>query len=158
MEITLGSLLFSSSSCTTANAQAVIEGTYVLPYTGKDAYGVGYGTTLANGMAVAFMWYCQPTAYYSSAVSALFTFRYCDGSKTCFARYNDDLGFDALGYPTIFGPSLKTLCNYTPGDTSPFYWNSSQINGFNQGPLTCGNSGNQGVKRYGLSITITPSW
>ena len=157
MQITLGSLIFSSSSCTTSDAQSFIEGTYILPYTRKEAFGVLYGTTFSSGMAISFLWYCKPTAYFSSAISALVTFRYCDGSKTCFARFSNDLGFDAPGY-SLFGPSLPTLCNYTPGSTSPFDWNAAPANGFNQGPLNCENQANQGSNRYNLAITFTPSW
>jgi hypothetical protein len=158
VQVTLGSLVFSSSSCAPADAQSLIEGTYVLPYTGKDSYAVGYGTTLSNGMTLGFAWYCAPIAYYSSAISAMLAIRYCDGGKTCFARFDNDLGFDAPGYPPVFGQSVPTLCNYTQGSTSPFYWNAAPANGFNQGPLICENQANQGNQRYNLAITFTPLW
>ena len=157
LEVSLGSLQFSSGSCTDADAEALIEGTYVLPFWFGDTLAAYYRTTLANGMMVGFGWYCATDSLSGSPANAIFTFRYCDAPQTCFARYDSDYAFDPIG-GTTFGAQIPTMCAVTAGDTTAYTISYSDPKSFEQGPLTCGSAPNAGMRRYNMTVTMTPTW
>ena len=157
LEVSLGSLLFSSGSCTHADAEALIEGTYVLPFWFSDTTAAYYKTTLANGMTIGFGWYCATDSLSGSPVNAIFAFEYCDGSKTCFARHDSIYAFDPIG-GTTFGAEIPTTCAVTAGDATAYTISYNDPKSFEQGPLTCGSAPNSGRRRYNITVTMTPTW
>lgn len=147
--LTLGSQIttFDPTSCGRAAAEALINGTYSLPFP--------YSTVLSNGMTLTVAWYC------SGAVSMFLEIRFCDTAQPCLDRANLDFQFDAPGY-SVFGSSAPTLCSITQGDTTAW---TGQSNNPGNDPITiAGNlftcSQNSGFQfdRYNISISITPSW
>ena len=157
LEVSLGSLLFSSGSCTHADAEAFIAGTYVLPFWFGDTTAAYYKTTLLNGLTVAFTWHCATDDFFGTPVNARFSFRYCDASQTCFARYDSDYAFDPIG-GTTFGAEIPTTCAVTAGDATAYTISYSDPKSFEQGPLTCGSAPNAGMRRYNMTVTMTPTW
>jgi hypothetical protein len=157
LEVSLGALQFSSGSCTDADVEAFIEGTYVLPFWFGDTTAANYQTTLANGMVVTFSWYCATASHSGSSANAIFSFDYCDGSKTCIARYISVYAFDAIG-GTTFGAEIPTMCGVTTGDTTAYTISYGDPKSFEQGPLSCLSVLNAGRRRYNMTVTMTPTW
>jgi hypothetical protein len=81
-EVTLGALLSGSTgSCVTADAEAQVNGTYVLPYIGPNGFGsIIYRLTLDNGMNVEYRIPCE------SIGLSEFVITFCDLATACFQR------------------------------------------------------------------------
>jgi hypothetical protein len=157
--ITLGTNLgsFNPTSCSTAQAEAVINGTYVLPF---DAAASGYAiykTTLSNGTEIGISWYCTGLNYFGSLVSIALSFRFCDVSLSCFDRSNWDFLFDAPGY-SVFGVSAPTLCSITQGDTSSFSGEILNNINLDDGLTSCSQNSGYSFDRYKVTVSVTPSW
>jgi hypothetical protein len=153
--LTLGSQIttFNPTSCGRSAAEALINGTYSLPFP--------YSTVLSNGMTLTVAWYCSGITVFETRVSMIFEIRFCDTAQSCLDRANYDFWFDAPGYST-FGSSAPTLCSITQGDTTPW---TGESNSPGNDPITiAGNlftcSQNSGFQfdRYNISISIAPSW
>lgn len=154
LEVSLGALLFSSGTCTDADAEALIEGTWVLPFLFGDTIGANYKTTLANGVEVGFSWYCNTQ---SPSKNADFAFSYCDGSKTCIARYVSGYSFGVPGQ-AVWPANIPLLCDVTTGDTTAYSISFGDPKSFEEGPLDCASGANAGRRRYDINVTVTPSW
>jgi hypothetical protein len=154
LEVSLGALLFSSGTCTQADVEAFIEGTYSLPFSFSDTLGAYYKTTLSSGVEVGFDWYCSTL---SPNANAAFGFSYCDGSKTCISRYVSVYYFGVPG-GTFWPANIPALCDVTTGDTTAYSTTYGDPKSFEQGPLDCASGANAGRRRYDMNVTVTPSW
>jgi hypothetical protein len=126
---------------------AFIEGTWVLPFWFSDTTGAYYKAIGSSGIEVAFAWYCNTE---SPGANAAFSFSYCDGSKTCIARYVSTYYFLPADMPK--------LCDVTTGDATAYSISYADPKAFEQGPLDCSSSANAGRRLYNNNVTVTPSW
>ena len=157
--ITLGANLgsFNPTSCSTAQAEALINGTYVLPFDGAGSRYAIYKTTLGNGTTIGIEWHCTGAPYFSSSISMALSFRFCDVSLSCFDRSNWDFLFDAPGY-SLFGVSAPTLCSITQGDTSSFSGQIPNNINLDDGLTSCSQNSGYPLDRYKVTVSVTPSW
>jgi hypothetical protein len=104
-QVTLGVLLSGSTgSCANTDAEAQVNGTYVLEYIGPDGFGtIFYRLTLANGMTVEYRIRCAVDGF---SIGAEFVIRFCDLSTACFQRVS------------IYANNSTTLCGVAYGSTS----------------------------------------
>ena len=156
--ITLGAKLssFNPTSCSTAQAEAFLNGTYVLPFDAAESGYAIYKTTLSNGTEIGISWYCTGINV-GSIVSMVLSFRFCDESGSCFDRSNWDFYFDAPGYSDI-GVSAPTLCSITQGDTSSFSGEKPGNINLDDGLTSCSQNSGYPFDRYKVSVSVTPTW
>jgi hypothetical protein len=161
--LTLGSQIstFDPTPCGRAAAEALINGTYSVPYSFSGADYAAYTTVLSSGMTLTIGWYCSGFFIFGTKVSMVVEIRFCDTAQPCLDRANYDFWFDAPGYSS-FGSSSPSLCSITQGDTTA--WTGASNNPSNDPITIAGNlvtcSQNAGFQfdRYNLTIDVTPSW
>ena len=158
LEVSLGALLFSSGTCTHADAVAFIEGTYVIPFWFSDGNASYYRTYLQDGKMVAtFAWYCQSLNYSGGIANADFGIGYCNSSAACFGGYTMNYAYGPPG-SSFWGGTMPALCNVTSGSTDSYANTFDDQNGFIQGPQACPASNFTNRRRYTLNVIATPSW
>lgn len=113
-EVTLGAFLSGSTgSCTNADAESQVNGTYVLPYVGPNGFGsIIYRLTLANGMKVEYRIRCTNN---DIVISSEFVIGFCDLNTACFQRL------------TIYANKSMTLCDVQYGSTASVSYSSSGL-------------------------------
>lgn len=139
VSVTSVSTVSGSPTCTLADAQAAIDGTYVLTLVEMATYAK-YTLTLENGTLINYYWYC--TGYPLNNQFELF---FCDIAASCFAyiSVSNDL------------PEQVALCSVENGDTTPRQTTGSAY--LKQGPMSACNEFVdvlQGV----VDIEYTPAW
>jgi hypothetical protein len=131
-EVTLGALLSGSTgSCVTADAEAQVNGTYVLEYIGPNGSGsIIYRLTLENGMNIEYRIRCTSDG---ASFQSEFVMTFCDVATACFQRLQ------------ILTNKALTLCGVEYGSTSEHTYtagataarfDSELYNPFG-GPVTC---------------------
>jgi hypothetical protein len=132
-EVTLGAFLSGSTgSCANADAEAQVNGTYVLPYIGPNGFGSTiYQLTLANGMNVEYRIRCTA----DGAIPSELVMGFCDLSTACFQRLSV-ISRDS---------NSTTLCGVEYGSTSAISYAAGSLSGYFDsdlynpfgGPVTC---------------------
>lgn len=151
-EVTLGAFLSGSTgACATADAEAQVNGTYVLEYIGPDDFGtLYYRLTLANGMIVEYRIRCTSDGF---SIGAEFVMTFCDLSTACFQKLQ------------VTTNNATTLCGVAYGSTSAISYttavfgcifHSEMYNPFG-GPVTCFNFGYH-VAYFACDIVVTFQW
>jgi len=150
--VTLGALLSGSTgTCATADAEAQVNGTYVLEYIGPDGFGtIFYRLTLANGMIVEYRIRCTVDGF---SIGAEFVLTFCDVNTACFQK-------------VVAGDNdATTLCGVAYGSTSVISYTLSGLqcafhsdlyNPFG-GPVTCLNFGTY-IAYFECEALVTFQW
>ena len=129
-EVTLGALLSGSTgSCTTADAEAQVNGTYVLEYIGPNGFGsIIYSLTLENGMNIEYRIRCT-----SDGVLSEFVIGFCDLGTACFQRLQIATAKSLTLCGVEYGSTSEHT--YTAGGLAAFF-DSELYNPFG-GPVNC---------------------
>jgi hypothetical protein len=151
-EVTLGALLSGSTgSCATADAEAQVNGTYVLEYIGPNGFGsIIYSLTLENGMNIEYRIRCT-----SDGVSfqSEFVISFCDIATACFQRLqiltNKALTLCGVEYGSTSGHT------YTAGATAARF-ESELYNPFG-GPVNCFSTPTY-TAYFACDIVVTFQW
>jgi hypothetical protein len=153
----------SPTSCNKADADAIVAGTYVVPY----AYSIAgtaavYQLVTASGVSISIGWYCRGYSIFGTSASMDMTVTYCNiSSSNCYQRMSQVFWFDAPGF-TAFGSSAPTLCSIAQGSTTPITGlTNNPGNDFlfaDSGLGACDQNNNFTNDRYNVDISIVPSW
>lgn len=158
--LTLGTKIatISPTICTQAQAEALINGTYILPYLDSLAgTAARYSLTTAAGVLVTVGWYCRELG----GVSMVLELGYCDIPAGCYDRASLTFSFDAPGF-SAYGSSAPTLCSITQGNTDEITGLTNNPGNdylvMDQGILSCSSNAGYNFDRYDVTISIVPSW
>jgi hypothetical protein len=150
--LTLGAR-YDGTYCTQAEAEALINGTYVLPFVDLGFTTLAtYSLTLSNGMTVELVWYCNANPSMFLAV------RWCDIAADCYRRAFFDFYCDKVP-STTFGRTGPTLCSITEGDTSSIGGDTigvGQLLVLVGGIFSCSGFGSN--DRYPVTVSMVPAW
>jgi hypothetical protein len=162
LTLSLGSRVVTSfrpADCPRSAAEAIINGTYVLPYVvGSSSSGEArYQAVFGDYTIVGVTWYCNQGFYFGYPVTILGSFAFCDTSlfytSVCFASVKFVFGFGSA-----FGSTAPNLCSITQGDTTAYSGTTPNPERFSTGIADCDDNNAGGSDYYFVSVSVAPVW
>lgn len=154
---------FPASSCSTAAAEALINGTYVLPFWFSGAGFAAYSLTTASGLGVNCTWWCNADYVYGAAYRMATNIQYCQLLAPCWQRVYNWPFYFGTGNPAQWGGTLApNLCSMTPG-TPITVTSSTAASGQTRIPLdtnlsTCSQNAGYSSDGFDCTVSVTTIW
>lgn len=142
---------FRAANCPSSAAEAIINGTYVLPYVvGSSSSGGGRYQGVFGKKSLGALLYCNQGFWAGMPIAIMFSFAFCDETAfyppTCFAVVNFELGFGSGG-----------LCSITQGGTTSYSGTTPFAISFRAGCTSC-ECNDYVSDSYFVDVTASPVW